>query len=829
MKPSLRRRLLNHLARLFGLHPDVGGLISGAVRLANPHQAALPSENLPMASRVLANGLWNYAFFQFYPHFSAPFWVQRQYDLFDPAYLPRGGMMVSVNVTNRNWMGVRAPGGAAFAIVDTAGSLSPVAGYYSLEFGLRIGEELFLAPRKGDFEVEQRLVRGLPAPRTRYSRKNFAADWTVVGSSENPDLILNSIRYRYRGDEPAHIVIGFRPFNPEGAAPIYRLQYTPAHSSAGGEGGVLAVNGQNEISFLNSPERLHFSHLENGDAYFAGLATLDVKCPFGVGTAAFHFPLSKKGELVFLTRTYERELISQSDADLLNTLFVNAAAEDRRSPPRLKYVRDKAKKKIKNIQTATLFDPGRNLQLKPSAISNGVDRSLRKWKQSVERGAAFHCARDLWNEAARGLKGHLLQLQTGREVTPGAFTYRMFFFRDAAYMLSALMAWNYLDESRSVIEHYPQRIDRNGFFRSQEGEWDSNGQAIWTMFRFFEFTQDARFLREALSSMTRGSEWILEKRRTGYEGRLLPAGFSAEHLGPADYYYWDNFWSLAGLRDTVRAAEALNGSATAGRFREEYEAYRQDVQAVAARDFQRVGALSAAPGRPLDAGMIGNLSLLYPLELDLFTPDETERTFDAIYEKFCPEDLFLQQIIHAGYNIYLSVQLAQCYLRIGRVDRCRKILKAVLKSRTSVWTYPEAIHPRTGGGCMGDAYHGWAFAEILLLLRELTVRRIGETLDVFGGMRPADLVDTNLEFGPFPIEGGCRISIAGRVEERRGELEIHLPGAATSGLRLLDVHLESVRPGQTRVSAEGVHANVLEKGVLRLNDISETMRIRYES
>jgi len=30
---------------------------------------------------------------------------------------------------------------------------------------------------------------------------------------------------------------------------------------------------------------------------------------------------------------------------------------------------------------------------------------------------------------------------------------------------------------------------------------------------------------------------------------LMPAGVSAEHLGPFDYYYWDDFWSLRGLLD----------------------------------------------------------------------------------------------------------------------------------------------------------------------------------------------------------------------------------------------------------------------------------------
>ena len=35
---------------------------------------------------------------------------------------------------------------------------------------------------------------------------------------------------------------------------------------------------------------------------------------------------------------------------------------------------------------------------------------------------------------------------------------------------------------------------------------------------------------------------------------LLPAGFSAEHLGPNDYYYWDDFWGLAGLIAAARLA-----------------------------------------------------------------------------------------------------------------------------------------------------------------------------------------------------------------------------------------------------------------------------------
>ncbi|HNL55493.1 MAG TPA: hypothetical protein PKI36_13855, partial [Turneriella sp.] len=34
------------------------------------------------------------------------------------------------------------------------------------------------------------------------------------------------------------------------------------------------------------------------------------------------------------------------------------------------------------------------------------------------------------------------------------------------------------------------------------------------------------------------------------------------------------------------------------------------------------------------------------------------------------------------------------------------------------------IHVRTGGGCMGDGFHGWASAESIIMIRNLMVREV---------------------------------------------------------------------------------------------------------
>lgn len=104
------RRLFGRFSSFLRLHPDVEPLIAGGFRLTNPLSAAYPSENLPFASRVIASGMWNYCFFQFYRHFAGPYWVERQYNPADPLFHPKSKQHAFAKLTHRTWMGLRSPG-----------------------------------------------------------------------------------------------------------------------------------------------------------------------------------------------------------------------------------------------------------------------------------------------------------------------------------------------------------------------------------------------------------------------------------------------------------------------------------------------------------------------------------------------------------------------------------------------------------------------------------------------------------------------------------------------------------------------------------------------
>ena len=418
----------------------------------------------------------------------------------------------------------------------------------------------------------------------------------------------------------------------------------------------------------------------------------------------------------------------------------------------------------------------------------------------------------------------MLSLQTGTEVTPGVFTYNLFWFRDAAYMLNALASWNYRERAERVLRTYPGRQDRIGFFRSQDGEWDSNGQAIWSLVRHGRMFGDQEFLKKMYPSIQRGALWIEKKIKHGYQGRLLPPGFSAEHLGPADHYYWDNLWSLAGLRETAYLADYFKDEQTLSRTLRVKQSFEEALRDVSAEDRKQYGVLTAAPGRALDAGMIGSIVMLYPLRLDLFDRDLMEGTINAIRQHFMPEGLFFQSMIHSGHNLYLSLQVAQCFLQLGNVSMARRIFRRVLRARQELWTFPEAIHPRTGGGAMGDGFHGWAFAEVLLFLRELVLQEDGESLLLLGGLTERELAGPDgFRFGPFPA-GGAHVILEGELNNGRGTILVRLQNHERASFRALQVQLPE---GAKDVNVRGTDDFRLKDGRVFIPGPVAEMRIRF--
>ena len=354
----------------------------------------------------------------------------------------------------------------------------------------------------------------------------------------------------------------------------------------------------------------------------------------------------------------------------------------------------------------------------------------RAWQAQTRRGLQLDLPDPSLADAVEANRRYMLLFHDGSDITPGPSTYHRFWFRDAAYMLSAMDRYGLHAETAEVLRSYPARQHVDGYYFSQRQEWDSNGAAIWALAEHWRLTRDTEVLAATIQSVSRGVRWIERKRHSKRRRRdatlvgLMPASISAEHLGPFDYYYWDDFWSLRGLLDGADLLAAAGDERAADRAREWAEGLRADLDRSLALVAEALGtrAIPAGPRRRPDPAMVGSLVACAPLRLLPADDPAVVATLEAVRE-FCLGDAFYQSIAHTGLGTYLTLQLAFVELELGdrrALDRLRWLQTAA----TSTYTWPEAIHPQLGGGCMGDGHHGWAAADFLSLVRNLLVREV---------------------------------------------------------------------------------------------------------
>jgi hypothetical protein len=490
-----------------------------------------------------------------------------------------------------------------------------------------------------------------------------------------------------RSGSPVHIALALRPYNPEGLAVVEAISIS---------GNEVSVDGRAAL-FLPP-----------------GLQSIAISA----------FPDPDTAWLVAAGKVRRPEDTSAKDlAGLLQAAFVYEV-----EPGGV-------------LRAAMPFHPARRRvalgrhRAGPPVDASGLTSSptlAGEWRGVLERGTRVSVPDSRLQEAIDANRAYMLLFWDGTSITPGPYTYHRFWFRDAAYLLVAMDRWGFHEEAAEVIAAFPQRQRRDGFFYSQWKEWDSNGAALWALAEHCRLTGDDSLARRLAGSVASAARWIERTRTEGKRERpelegLFPAGVSAEHLGPFDVYYWDDFWGLRGLLDAADLLRAAGDPVAAGEAQTAAARLRAAVFRSLELAADRLGErlIPAGPTRRIDAGMVGSLAACYPLHLLDPSNPWISATADKIRERFCIGEAFFQSIAHTGLGTYLTLQLAFVELEAGDARAWRR-LRWLLDAATPTFTWPEAIHPRLGGGCMGDGHHGWAAADFLSFVRNVLVRETGE-------------------------------------------------------------------------------------------------------
>jgi hypothetical protein len=729
---SVRTWLLRRLMGRLRIDDDTVRHLTTFQRLGETVEVQLPTELMPIGARTVFRALRTRAAAQIGEDWVWPYWLDRQLDPESPSFVPRGHLPFLTNLTHRNWTMVGNLDSPWEAIVDPRGLVTPWNDGWSLDWWVGADDRWHVPAREVD--VRQRLLDGAPVVETAMRVPGGdAIQRTYVIEGPDDEFVIAEIENATR--TPFAVAFAVRPYNPEGLSVIERIDL---HETT------VTVDGRVALLLPSAPPRVAASSFHGGDSamtVFAGKAGDRLeetqRCDAGMAQAAFVFPVTHG-----------------------TTLRVAMPLEQERRTRLRGLTR-------RRVSRAPSF---------PTALPSGA-QVANGWQVQLRRGMQLDLPDERLQEAVDANRAFMLLLHDGDEITPGPMTYHRFWFRDAAYLLAALDRYGFHEEVAEVLASYPGRQHVDGFFFSQRQEWDANGAALWSLANHWRLTRDREVLEPMVGSIAKGVHWIDRKRRSkrrrGDENLkgLLPAGISAEHLGPFDYFYWDDFWAVAGLR---AGAELLTGldqpdaAADAERFA---AAMWADVERSLDLTAKLLGtaAMPAGPRRLLDAGSIGSLVACSPLGLMPADHPAVAATMDHIRASYVHDGgPFFQSISHTGYGTYLTLQLASVELELGD-RRALDRLAWMVGAATPTWTWPEAIHPREPGGCMGDGHHGWAAADFLGFVRSMLVREAGPRDLALCSMLPDAWLGQGLEVRGAPTAAG-RLSFALRWHGERPAL-----------------------------------------------------------
>ncbi len=722
--------IIKRAAKAYGIM-DPLTFLARLRRFAQPSEVQEPIELLRAGIIFHARGLINTKAIQHNLDWVWPYWVQKQFNPRDVSFVPRAFSFSHINLTHRNWTGVGRPDVALYPIVDPRGLVTVLHEGWSLDFWILRPDGSLVTPSVHS-ETEQSWDLDDHLAVTTTSRDSGDVLTSRVFMEREPGSgPVTKVRVHASGPPGGWLVLALRPYNPEGVQFIERVRYK-------NEERLLRVNGRTDLYLHPRPEKTVFADYHEGDVCHAlqRKAHMEqINCSVGMATGAALFPLEQGTAELKIDIPMARELRRGHHKPLPREDWKDALA------------------------------PAASLEVPDPQIDFLYRAALRS-----------------------------LVLLSAEEIVPGPFTYKRFWFRDACLMLHALLCAGLTDRSERILSTFPGRQKISGFFQSQEGEWDSNGQVLWLAQRFRELT--GRELGEQWTDAVRkATDWIERKRLTKTENAphegLLPAGFSAEHFGPNDYYYWDDFWAQAGLQAGTKIlgdhGQDKAAATCAQRAESLGQAIRNSLDSIARE--RKQGAVPASPYRRLDSGAIGSLVADYPLGLTGPNDPEIEATAEYLFQNCLLNGGFFQDMIHSGINAYLTLCLAQTLLRRGD-GRFQELVRAVADLATSTGQWPEAIHPLTLGGCMGDGHHGWAAAEWVMMIRNMFVREEENTLILGSGIfpewfearAPIGFGPTPTPYGPVqvrfePSDAGWQAQVqADWHGEKRPAVEIRAPG-----------------------------------------------------
>jgi hypothetical protein len=557
----------------------------------------------------------------------------------------------------------------------------------------------------------QELEQGyLPIPSVSWQYNSFSLLITVFAVEEQPGKPALYARYRVRNTETKpqqiNLYLALRPFqvNPPwqdimmagGATPIRELSY---------DQGVVWVNRDQAVIPLTPPDRFGAVAFDQGavtDFILGGKlpSRQQVVDSFGYASGVLSYRMDLPPEEtreVYLRIPYSKSSPSQP-------LTAQTAVS----------LWNKHHDAVTHYWQTKLGRVG--IQLPPSA-----DRILHTLKSSL---------------------AYILINRDGPAIQPGSRNYARSWIRDGALTSAALLEMGYTEEVRDFIKWFakhqfpdgkvPCCVDHRG--RDPLPEHDSHGEFIYLLMEYYRHTRDVGLLNQRWPQAIKAVEYIdsLRQQRLTEHFKtpenqpfygIMPESISHEGYAPPVHAYWDNFWTLRGLKDAAGMAEIIGDEERTPHFAGLRDVFRQDLYGSLARTMEKhkTAYLPASvelgdfdpPAIAIAVNPNGELrhlpeAALYRTFEDYYTYFQKRRNSEVSWDAIGPYEL----------------RIVGTLIRLGWRERALEMLEFFLAhQRPKAWNHWTEIiwrDPHTPR-FIGDMPHTWIGSEFIRAVRSLFV------------------------------------------------------------------------------------------------------------
>jgi hypothetical protein len=367
--------------------------------------------------------------------------------------------------------------------------------------------------------------------------------------------------------------------------------------------------------------------------------------------------------------------------------------------------------------------------------------------------------------AALSAAAQVLITRDGPALQPGPRRYTRTWIRDAAMMSAALLRMGHAAEVRDFIRWYHPFQRADGFVPccvDREGidwlvEHDSHGEWLAVIADYFAFSQDFELVRELWPSIEKAVGYIEGALQ---QDGLMPISVSHEgYLAQPVHAFWDDFWSVRGLRDAAELAGSMGYQAAAQRWRNlETRLSASLFASIEATRARR--ELQFVPGSVewADFDPTATANAVYLLDVPAgLNRAALEQTFDKYLADWRAKRS--GALAWTNYTPY-EIRNIGALVRLGRRSDALELLRFFLSDRRPhAWNqWPEiAWADQRTPAHLGDLPHTWIAGEYVLALRCLFAYEFETepgTLVVAAGIAPEWLEAEGVQVNAMPTRFG---------------------------------------------------------------------------